>query len=200
MARSTTRPLSGRAGKALAKGTRSHFLRIPVSVSPRFFVALCAVGVSTALPCVPATGPEALLFCDVPMLFPVVPWLSAFEVLGPDDPPVPLIVLPFESVEPAAPPAPVDPAELPAAVWADAGDHAARQSANATGAILIMSFLHRMLEPITPHPACLLVRQLFIAEPVPDRRSKFKAPEGRLAALFTFAPNSDFERSFASAL
>ena len=63
------------------------------------------------MPCVPAAGPEAL-FCGVPRLFPVVPWLRAFEVLGPGDPPVPLIVLRFERVEPVAPLAPVDPLEF----------------------------------------------------------------------------------------
>ena len=62
------------------------------------------------MPCVPAAGPE-VPFC-VPRLSPVVPWLRAFDVLGPGDPPVPLIVLPFESVEPVAPLAPDDPAEF----------------------------------------------------------------------------------------
>ena len=63
------------------------------------------------MPCVPAAG-TAAPFCGVPMLFPVVPWLRAFDVLGPGDPPVPLIVPPFESVEPVAPLAPGDPPEF----------------------------------------------------------------------------------------
>ena len=99
-------------------------------------MALCAAGGSTALPCVPAAGPD-MLFGNARKLFPVVPWLSALDVLGPGDPPVPLIVLPFESLVPATPPAPIDPAELPEAVWAGAGDHAAIQSAKVTDAIFI---------------------------------------------------------------
>ena len=63
------------------------------------------------MPCVPAAGPEGPV-CSVPRLFPVVPWLRAFEVWGPGDPPVPLIVFPLESVEPVAPLAPVDPLEF----------------------------------------------------------------------------------------
>jgi hypothetical protein len=40
-----------------------------------------------------------------PKLFPVVPWLSAFEEMGPGPPPVPLMVFPFERVLPVDPPA-----------------------------------------------------------------------------------------------
>ena len=50
-------------------------------------------------------------------MFPVVPWFRAFEVFGPGDPPVPLIVLPFDNVLPAWPPAPVGKL-LPPALWA----------------------------------------------------------------------------------
>jgi hypothetical protein len=42
-----------------------------------------------------------------------VPWFRAFEVLGPGEPPVPLTVLPLESVLPLAPPAPLEEAALP---------------------------------------------------------------------------------------
>ena len=56
----------------------------------------------------------APLVCGAPRLLPVVPLPRAFAVLGPGEPPVPLMVLPFESVEPAAPPAPADdPADDP---------------------------------------------------------------------------------------
>jgi hypothetical protein len=42
-------------------------------------------------------------------------------VLGPGEPPVPLIVLPFESVDPADPPAPADdPADVPLELCAEA--------------------------------------------------------------------------------
>ena len=58
-----------------------------------------AAGVLTALPG-EAAGPPALGVCDVPMLLPFVPFLRALEVLGPGDPPVPLMVLPFDSVDP----------------------------------------------------------------------------------------------------
>ena len=94
------------------------------------------------MPCVPAAGTEAR-FCGVPMLFPVVPWLRAFDVFGPGDTPVPLIVLPFESVEPAVPLAPVDPAEL----WAKAWENAAIQRASVNSAIFTILFLRRMREP-----------------------------------------------------
>ena len=69
-------------------------------------MALFAAGVFTAL--LLDVAEPGLLFGGVPRLFPVVPWFSALDVLGPGDPPVPLIVLPFESVDPGAPPAPVD--------------------------------------------------------------------------------------------
>jgi hypothetical protein len=60
------------------------------------------------------------------MLLPVVPRFNAFDVFGPGDPPVPLIVFPFESVEPEAPAAPVDPAELPVEVCATVSEHVAK--------------------------------------------------------------------------
>lgn len=44
----------------------------------------------------------------MPSLWPVVPWPLALRLLGPGEPPVPLSVVPFESVEP--PPEPVAPA------------------------------------------------------------------------------------------
>lgn len=81
-------------------------------------MALLATGVSTALPCEPAAGPG---LCGDPKLLPVVPCRRAFEVLGPGDPPVPLIVLPFDNVDPDAPDVPDDPA-----VCARAKEHAAR--------------------------------------------------------------------------
>jgi hypothetical protein len=70
------------------------------------------------------------------------------EVLGPGDPPVPLIVSPFEGVEPAAPLAPleVDPAELPIHFCAKAWEPAAIARANVNAAIFI-SLVHRMCEP-----------------------------------------------------
>jgi hypothetical protein len=57
------------------------------------------------------------------MLLPIVPRFNAF---GPGDPPVPLIVLPFESVEPEAPAAPVGPAELPVEVCATVSEQVAK--------------------------------------------------------------------------
>lgn len=150
---------------------------MPVSVLPRLCVALCAAGVSTALPCVPAAGPDMLLFGNARKLFPVVPWLSALDVLGPGDPPVPLIVLPFESLVPATPPAPIDPAELPEAVWADAGDHAAIQSAKVTDAIFIRhssigcaSPVQRSLE-YRASPSLPTVRQFRGLNKVPHRQA-----------------------------
>ena len=80
---------------------------MPVSVFPRLCVAALAAGVFTALLC-DAAAPGVSLD-GAPMLFPVVPRFSAFEVLGPGAPPVPLIVLPFESV----PEAPLVPADVP---------------------------------------------------------------------------------------
>jgi hypothetical protein len=58
------------------------------------------------------------------MLLPVVPRFNAFEVFGPGDPPVPLIVFPFDRVEPAAAPAPVD--EPAVEVCAQASAHVPR--------------------------------------------------------------------------
>ena len=83
---------------------------MPVSVLLRDRIALLAVGVLTALPCVAADGASTVW--GAPKFVPVVPLVSAFAVLGPGDPPVPLMVLPFESVDP---PAPDDPAEPPPA-------------------------------------------------------------------------------------
>jgi hypothetical protein len=87
---------------------------MPVSVLLRLFAAPFAVGVVTEFP-----GDEAGAFGVVgvaPRLFPVVPWLNALDVLFPGEPPVPLIVLPFESVfpvEPLAAPELAAPPELP---------------------------------------------------------------------------------------
>jgi len=75
-------------------------------------MALLAAGVLTALPCV--AEDEALSARGVPRFVAVVPLLRAFAVFGPGDPPVPLMVLPFESVDPP-PPAPGVPAEAPPA-------------------------------------------------------------------------------------
>jgi hypothetical protein len=88
-----------------------------VSVLLRLFTALLAVGVFTA-----GDGDDAVPgpVWFAPRLFPVVPWFRALDVLEPGEPPVPLIVLPFESVFPAEPlPAPelaappAAPPELP---------------------------------------------------------------------------------------
>jgi hypothetical protein len=95
----------------------SYFFRMPVSVLLRLFTALLAAGVFTAGDGDdPVPGPVWF----APRLFPVVPWFRALEVLEPGEPPVPLIVLPFESVFPAEPlPAPelaappAAPPELP---------------------------------------------------------------------------------------
>lgn len=69
-------------------------------------MAALAAGVFTALLC-DAAAPEPSLD-GTPILFPVVPRFSAFDVLGPGAPPVPLIVLPFESVFPEVPLVPAD--------------------------------------------------------------------------------------------
>jgi hypothetical protein len=91
----------------------AYFLRTPASVLPRLCVAAFAAGVSTALPGEAAEEP-ARLDCGAPMLLPVVLLPRAFAVLGPGEPPVPLMVLPFERVDPADPLAPVLPADDPA--------------------------------------------------------------------------------------
>jgi hypothetical protein len=79
---------------------------MPVSVFPKLCAASFAVGVLTEL------SEDEGLFCVVPRLFPVVPWLSAFEVLDPGVPPGPLTVLTFEDVFPADPRAPLTELEL----------------------------------------------------------------------------------------
>jgi hypothetical protein len=89
----------------------SYFFRMPVSVLLRLFTALLAAGVFTADDGDdPVLGPAWF----APKLFPVVPWFRASDVLEPGEPPVPLIVLPFESVFPAALPAPLGLAAPPA--------------------------------------------------------------------------------------
>jgi hypothetical protein len=93
-----------------------HQGRMPVLVLPKLFVALFAAGVSTALPCEGAPCVAE----TVPRLLPVVPWLSALLVFGPAEPPVPLIVCPFERTLPAAPPGPVAAVPLEAELPADA--------------------------------------------------------------------------------
>jgi hypothetical protein len=78
---------------------------MPVSVLFRLSIALFAAGVLTE-----GDGDERAVFELAgfePKLFPVVPWFSALDVLGPGDPPVPLIVLPFDNVFPLEPPAPL---------------------------------------------------------------------------------------------
>jgi hypothetical protein len=60
----------------------------------RLFTALFAAGVFTAAD---DGEPVPGLVWFGPRLFPVVPWFRAFDVFGPGEPPVPLIVLPFES-------------------------------------------------------------------------------------------------------
>ncbi len=79
--------------------------------------ALCcrlAVGELTAFPV--DAGPDDAFgpVVDAPRLLPLVPWLRAFEVFDPGLPPVPLMVLPFVSVLPVDPPAPVAAPELAA--------------------------------------------------------------------------------------
>ena len=64
-----------------------YFLRMPVSVLPRVCAALLAAGVSTAFPWEAAAGEP--LVCGVPLLLPVVPWVRAFEMLGPGNPSCP---------------------------------------------------------------------------------------------------------------
>jgi hypothetical protein len=78
-----------------------------VSVFERLFAAPFAVGVLTDGDADEA-GPGLVWFA--PRLFPVVPWFKALDILGPGEPPVPFMVLPFESVVPAGPPPPVEPA------------------------------------------------------------------------------------------
>lgn len=101
---------------------------MPVSVFPSFCVAALAAGVSTALPCEAGAAAPALA-CGASILLPAVPRFKAFEVFGPGDPPVPLIVFPLERVEPAAPAAPVDPAEPPVAVCAKENEQVAKYTA-----------------------------------------------------------------------
>jgi hypothetical protein len=68
-------------------------------------------------------------------------WLRAFDVLDPGDPPVPLIVLPFDSVEPAvAPLAPADdPAELPPETCAKPNEGVPRYRHKTNGKIFMCS-------------------------------------------------------------
>jgi hypothetical protein len=88
----------------------NHFLRTPASVLLRLFTALFAAGVFTAFP--EEAGALGLgLVWVAPRLLPVVPWFRAFAVLEPGVPPVPLMVLPFESVLPD-PLVPVEELEL----------------------------------------------------------------------------------------
>jgi hypothetical protein len=87
----------------------NYFFSKPASVLLRLCVALFAAGVSTALPCDVAAGPVPGAF-GAPKLLPRLPWRRAFEVLGPGDPPVPLMVLPFDNVDPDVPDVPDDPA------------------------------------------------------------------------------------------
>jgi hypothetical protein len=75
-----------------------------------FCCAWFAAGVLTAFPVDAAPCAALGAVVVAPRLLPVVPWLRAFEVLGPGPPPVPLRVLPFERV------LPVEPVELPMAV------------------------------------------------------------------------------------
>jgi hypothetical protein len=74
----------------------------------RLSVALFAAGASMELPGDAAAGPVSAVW-GAPKLLPVVPWRRALEVLGPGDPPVPLRVLPFDSVHPDGPEVPDDP-------------------------------------------------------------------------------------------
>jgi hypothetical protein len=90
---------------------------MPVSVLLRLFTALLAAGVFTAGD---GDEPAPEFVCGARRLFPVVPWFKALDVLDPGEPPVPFIVLPFESVLPVAAPAPLElvappalPPELP---------------------------------------------------------------------------------------
>jgi len=83
---------------------------MPGSVFPKLCAAAIAAGVLTAFP------EDEGLVCGDPKLFPDVPWLRAFEVLDPGAPPVPLMVLPFETVDLRAPVAGLEllaPADTP---------------------------------------------------------------------------------------
>jgi hypothetical protein len=88
----------------------SYFFKMPVSVLLRLLTALLAAGVFTAGDGDDA-GPGLVAFA--PRLLPVVPWFSALDVLEPGAPPVPLSVLPLESVLPVTPPVPLVLAEPP---------------------------------------------------------------------------------------
>ena len=90
-------------GRCVGAEHRTYFLRMPVLVLPKSFVAPPAAGVSTAFPCDGAPWVAEV----APMLLPVVPWFSALLVFGPGEPPVPLIVWPLDKVPPGEPVEPV---------------------------------------------------------------------------------------------
>lgn len=72
------------------------FFRIPISVLPKFSMARSAAGVSTALSWEVGAG-----LTEEASASPVAAWLSALPSLGPEEPPVPLMVCPVDKVLPA---------------------------------------------------------------------------------------------------
>src|SRR4030095_5356602 len=73
-----------------------YFLRMPMSVLPKFFMARSAAGVSTALSWEVGAG-----LTEEASTSPVAAWLSALPTLAPEEPPVPLMVCPVDKVLPA---------------------------------------------------------------------------------------------------
>src|SRR5690349_22853441 len=76
---------------------RPHFLRMPVSVLPRLFVASLAAGVLTALSC--EVG--ACVTEEASGSLPAAPLLIALPGLGAEEPAVPLMACPVDRVPPA---------------------------------------------------------------------------------------------------
>lgn len=130
---------------------------MPVSVLLRLFTALFAAGVFTAADDgAPAPGLVGLM----PRLFPVVPWFKALDVFEPGEPPVPLMVLPFESVLPAAPAPlllaapPALPAEPPPELCAYAEDKLANSRLIRTENSFMTVPSARLTPARLPEPTC----------------------------------------------
>jgi hypothetical protein len=143
---------------------------MPVSGSLSFCCAWFAAGVLTAFPVDAAPCAAFGAVVVAPRLLPVVPWLRAFEVLGPGPPPVPLRVLPFDRV------LPVEPVELPTADPALAPAEPPPAAPPALCASAMEQLLSKM--PIANDG-------IFIAKP----------PCGRSVALEQFAPIGFVPRS-----
>ena len=73
-----------------------YFLRMPMSVLPKLFMARSAAGVSTALSWEVGAG-----LTEEASTSPVAAWLSALPTLGLEEPAVPLMVCPVDRVPPA---------------------------------------------------------------------------------------------------